>query len=166
MTGSSRRVLVGPECRPTRRTLDPTAWFVLEELVLNADAGSSETTVLVPASVRALATELGLSKDTVAAALRRLANTGIVRREDERESDSGRFGHSRYLVDLTSTGIGLVAPSPESQPRVSDTVIASADRPQASTALGTAARAGRRSRRASTAGDSQMSLLDPEPNPA
>jgi DNA-binding transcriptional ArsR family regulator len=138
---------------------------VLEELVLNADAGSSEITILVPASVRALASELGLSKDTVAAALRRLANAGIARREDERESDSGRFGHSRYLVDLTSTGIGLAAPSEVSQPRALDSVITSADRPQASTAAA-AARAGRRLRRGSVAGDSQLSLLDPEPNPA
>jgi DNA-binding transcriptional ArsR family regulator len=139
---------------------------VLEELVLNADAGSDDLTVLVPASVRALASEVGLSKDTVAAALRRLANAGLVRRQDERESDSGRFGHSRYLVDLTSTGIGLAAPSQDSQPKVSDTVIASAERPEASTAVDTAARAGRRPRRASAAGDSQLSLLDPEPNPA
>lgn len=166
MTGSPRRVLVGPECRPTRRTLDPTAWFVLEQLVLNADAGSSEVTVFVPASVRALATELGLSKDTVAAALRRLANAGIVRREDERESDSGRFGHSRYLVDLTSTGIRLGDPSQRPQRRASDTVIASADHSQASTAVDAAASAGRRPRRARAAGASQLSLLDPEPNPA
>lgn len=166
MTGSPCHLLVGPECGPMRRSLDPTAWVVLEELVLNADARSSEITVCVPASVRALASELGLSKDTVAAALRRLANAGIARREDERDGDSGRFGHSRYLVDLGSTGIGLVAPAQAPQPRTSDTVIAPADRPQASTAVEAAARANRRPRRGTAVGSSQLSLLDPEPNPA
>lgn len=162
MTGSPRRVLVGPECRPTRKTLDPTAWFVLEELVMNADVGSSQVTVLVPASVRALATELGLSKDTVAAALRRLASAGIVQRVDQRNG-SGRFGGSIYLVDLAAIGM---EPCPPADPRAtpSDTATSRPADLQAPApdATATSAALTRRSRRPLPS--AQLSLLDTAPD--
>lgn len=160
MSGLGHRVLVGRGCRRARRSLDPTAWVVLEELVLAADLGAAGSTVLAPTSVRDLASQLGLSKDTVASALRRLANAGIVRRQDERDAGSGRFGHSRYVVDLTSTGIGLAAPHQDPESTAPGSGIAPSDHSGRATAAEVAVRASRRPRRASAA-DAQLSLLDP-----
>lgn len=161
MSGSGHRVLIGRGCRRARRSLDPTAWVVLEELVLAADTEAAGSTVLAPTSVRALASQLGLSKDTVASALRRLANAGIVRRQDERDAGSGRFGHSRYVVDLTSTGIGLAAPGQAPEPGASGAGVASSDQSGRVAAAGVAVRASRRPRRAGDGDEAQLSLLDP-----
>ncbi len=58
-----------------RRLLGPTAWMVLEELWLRADASGR-----VPCGVRAMGRDLGLDKDTVARALQRLREVGLVDR--------------------------------------------------------------------------------------
>ena len=50
-------------------------------------------------SVRALADELGLAKDTVARAIQRLQRAGLVSRIDARLCD-GRFGHGCYVLDI------------------------------------------------------------------
>ena len=66
-----------------RRTLGPTAWFVLEELLWRADTASGQLRVRVP--TRVLAAALGLNKDTVTRALGRLRTAGVlvrVRRDD------------------------------------------------------------------------------------
>ena len=69
-------VIVGVESRVQRRRLDPTAWVVLEELLLDATITGGSATSAV--SVRSIAASLSLSKDTVAAALRRLTKAGLV----------------------------------------------------------------------------------------
>jgi hypothetical protein len=67
------RLCVGPAAGPLRRQLDPTGWIVLEELLLCAnDEGRLRF------GVRTLAGSLGLDKDTVARALRRLRGAGLV----------------------------------------------------------------------------------------
>jgi DNA-binding Lrp family transcriptional regulator len=50
-------------------------------------------------SVRGLADEIGLAKDTVARAVRRLQRAGLVSRIDARLTD-GRFGHGCYVLDI------------------------------------------------------------------
>lgn len=83
--------------RPVRRELGPTAWAVLEDLAL--DAVSDATGRLVAATnVRRLAANLGVSKDAVARALRRLlACRAIVRLPATRQA-GGTFGPIAYLV--------------------------------------------------------------------
>ncbi len=56
-----------------RARLGPTAWVVLEELLLRADPAGQ-----VGEGVRGLAAGLGLDKDTVARGLRRLRAAGLV----------------------------------------------------------------------------------------
>lgn len=159
-------VLVGPDCAATRQALDPTAWVVLEELVVTGGAVTGGAMVVVSTSVRELAGRLGLSKDTVAAALRRLAGTGVVWREDERDGRSGRFGHSRYVIDLTATGMRLAEPGAAGSPRASDTAIEASDHQPTSDAVGGATRTRRAPRARTASADAQLSLLDPDPNPA
>jgi DNA-binding transcriptional MocR family regulator len=69
---------------------------VLEELLLDADSTGSEFTT--QASTRAIAQRLGISKDTAATALRRLASIGLVRRQDRRDAARGIFARSVYVV--------------------------------------------------------------------
>jgi DNA-binding MarR family transcriptional regulator len=158
-------VVVGPDGAAMRQALDPTAWVVLEELVLTEGAEQSGTTVVVATSARKLAGGLGLSKDTVAAALRRLARAGVVRREDERDSGSGRFGHSRYVIDLTDTGIRPAAPARGGPERASDTAISWSGRQPTASAVAVARITGPHPRPQNAATDAQLSLLDPDQNP-
>ncbi|MFN8038895.1 MAG: helix-turn-helix domain-containing protein [Acidimicrobiales bacterium] len=151
-------VVVGTDSAATRQALDPTAWLVLEELVITGGEVRGST-VVVATSVRELAGRLGLSKDTVASALRRLASADVVRRQVDRDGGSGRFSHSRYLVELTHTGLRFATPSFEAPwgPPAVATVEPGHLQPAA-------ARVGRRAqphpRRRSVGNDAQLSLLD------
>lgn len=82
------REFVVADARRLRRQLGLTAWVALEELVAHSH-GPIEC-CLADASVRGLATELGLSKDTIARALRRLGNVGIAVAE-QRRTAAGTF---------------------------------------------------------------------------
>jgi DNA-binding transcriptional ArsR family regulator len=93
-------LLVAPAAAPWRRALPPSAWLVLEELSIDA----SEDGVL-STNVRQLGAGLGLSKDTVARALRVLIRAGLVERVDERDAGSGRFGPAVYRVDRAAAGL-------------------------------------------------------------
>jgi DNA-binding MarR family transcriptional regulator len=76
-----------------RRQLGPTAWTVLEELLLEAD-GSMH----VETHVRRIAEGVGISKDCAARAVRRLIAQGVVTRRGRRDPDSGCFGRSVYVL--------------------------------------------------------------------
>jgi hypothetical protein len=80
-----------------RRRLGPVAWVVLECLAEHAVARGD-----VPVScrsVRGLADELDLSKDSVARALQRLRRDGLVAHVGDR-GDDGRFGRGHYVLSL------------------------------------------------------------------
>ena len=85
------------ESRVLKRSLGPTAWAVLEDVVL--DAIPQEERWLARTSTRRVADHLGLTPGTVARALARLCSEGIVHREDRRDLDTGRFGESVYVVE-------------------------------------------------------------------
>ncbi len=77
-----------------RRDLGPTAWCALECLVERADGG----TVAV-ASVRSLATQLGVAKNTAHRALVALVRAGLVEAVQDRGSD-GQFRAGAYRIVL------------------------------------------------------------------
>jgi hypothetical protein len=86
-----RRVYLDEEAAVTRRRVGPLAWAVLEVLVTASqpvDGGG----FVAELNVRSIARVLGVSKDTVASALVRLIDGGLVARE------SARFTRSRYSV--------------------------------------------------------------------
>ncbi len=87
-----------------RRSVGPTCWAVLEVLASRADIASPRAEVRCTA--RALADDLGLSKDTTARALRNLARRGFVRRLDHRAAASSRFAATTYEVELAAAGPG------------------------------------------------------------
>lgn len=160
--GADGRIFVHRGSTPVRRALDPTAWMVLEELAM-AGAVPGEAVAVSHTSVRRLAAILGLSKDTVAAAIRRLTVAGLVCRVDERETASGRFGRARYEVDLTSVGL---VPAPDDE----GTGTAAEDQPTGSTAAQPHGRSTAQRRRHPSSPrrpdePAQLSLLDPDQTP-
>ncbi len=91
------RLPAGPRAAALRRELGPTAWCALECL-LERDGGEA----VVVASVRALAQDLGVAKNTAHRALVALTRAGIAEVVQERAPD-GRFrpgGYRLHLGDL------------------------------------------------------------------
>ncbi len=88
-------VVIGPETAEVIRSVGPSAWVVLIHLYGSPMAASRSLT----ASTRTLATDLGLSKDTCARALRTLRSAGLIA-VDPTRTEHGRFGtiRSRLLA--------------------------------------------------------------------
>jgi hypothetical protein len=72
---------------------------------------------------------VGLSKDTVARSLRRLAAAGVVARVDRRNYRTGRFASTSYVVDLDVAGVSVDTVSDIAVAARCDTVTASTPRP-------------------------------------
>jgi hypothetical protein len=92
----------------------PTAWAVLTALALDADTTGGAP--IARASVRSLAVELGLNKDTVARALIRLRDARLV------VAMTGRFEPSSYRLTIPAGVISFVVDTPhrrDGRPRYS-----------------------------------------------
>ena len=100
-------VIVTALGREVRRLIGPIAWAVLEELVARARSQSGNDGA-VDARLDSLAEELGLSAPRVRAAVGRLAELGIVEREQSRSPGTHRFASTRYRI-VGTTGL-VVAP--------------------------------------------------------
>ena len=158
-----RDLLLTPACREVRASVGPVAWVVLEELVMSAEDGPRS--VEVATTVRDLAAVIGLSKDTIASGLRRLAHHGLVTREDQRDRHSGCFGNSVYRVNLSKTGLRTSSPDgPKAAPESSDTATTGPKRRSQTGADATAPRSTGRSHHSADGSakvpSAQMSLLD------
>ena len=86
-------VAIGPDTIDVIRSVGPTAWVVLIHLYGSPTASSRSVT----ASTRTLASNLGLSKDTCARALRTLRDAGLIN-VDTARTELGRFGTTRYRL--------------------------------------------------------------------
>lgn len=100
-------IVVGSAAAPLRRSLGPLARCALECLVARATVDDSGP--LADASVRSLAVELGVAKNTAHRGLADLVAVGLATAEHERRSD-GTFGPGRYRLhvdaDVVSTSVG------------------------------------------------------------
>jgi DNA-binding transcriptional MocR family regulator len=104
---SEPSLVIAGRSRSLRRSLGLTAWAALEDLLLDASL-QAPGRLCARASSRELAARLGVSKDTAAAALRRLTLAGPVQREDHRDTTRGVFARSVYVIDaarLDKSGI-------------------------------------------------------------
>jgi DNA-binding transcriptional ArsR family regulator len=101
-----RAVVIGPASSELRRAIGPTSWAILEEMALRStDVGEFR---VARVSVRALASSLGLAKDTAARAIRRLRDAGLVTAVQERKQ-SGIFDVSTYRLSVPSEVITVFA---------------------------------------------------------
>jgi hypothetical protein len=93
-----RSVTVLPGAAHLRRVVGPTAWVVLETLLQDAEPTGSDDYV-AHRSIRDLAAEIGLAKDTVARAIRALREVGLISHA-QRRTGAGTFDPGRYTISL------------------------------------------------------------------
>jgi DNA-binding transcriptional MocR family regulator len=121
-----RTIVLGPRAHELRAYVGSTAWSVLEEM-MQRSAGDGDH-VVAQVSVRSLASSLGLAKDTVNRAVRRLRDLGVIHAE-QRRSDSGVFQTGSYRLDVptvcltvdTSTTTNHRRPHPTTHRRTTNT---------------------------------------------
>ena len=95
-------MVIDGRCSALRREVGPAAWVVLEELLTGATVDGETSCAVSRTTVRWLAKETALSKDTVSRSLQRLRVAKLVRIEREQHDDSGRFVSVRYMVDMAA----------------------------------------------------------------
>jgi DNA-binding transcriptional MocR family regulator len=81
------------------RQVGPTAWAILEVLRRRAAADHD---AVAPGSIRSLAAELGLAKNTVQRALRRLAAADLIEAHQARTC-AGAFSLGHYVLNTHDT---------------------------------------------------------------
>lgn len=101
------RLAPGAQRAALRRQVGPSAWCALECLVERSADG-----VTSAASVRAIADDLGVAKNTAHRAIAALLRAGLVEIEQGRDDD-GRFLPGRYRLLLG----GLLETAPTRRPR-------------------------------------------------
>jgi DNA-binding transcriptional MocR family regulator len=100
-----RTIVLGPAAHELRRHVGPTAWVVLEEMLQRSSSDGDE--VVAQVSIRALAASLGLAKDTVARAVRRLRELGAIEATQARAS-CGSFDAGSYRITVPAVCLSLV----------------------------------------------------------
>jgi len=117
-----RTIVLGPAAHELRRHVGPTAWVVLEELLQRSTSDGDQ--IVAQVSIRSLGSSLGLAKDTVARAVRRLRDLGAIDAVQARATP-GAFDFGSYRITVPAVCLSLVCP-PQSP------VLSSAARPSAS----------------------------------
>ena len=112
-SASPTALTLGASAPWVRRNVGPVAWAVLEALAEHAVLDG--TTTMSYRSVRDLAADLHLANDTVARALRRLADHGLAQHRPDR-STTGRFAAGHYLLTLPPDVLTTTATNPPSPP--------------------------------------------------
>jgi len=107
---SIRSLIVGPDCDGLRRTVGPLAWAALE--VLTARAEDAEGERIASISVRGLAAELAVAKDTAARSLTILRSEGLIAPRQGRGL-GGQFAEASYVL-VAPSGLTTVEASPKS----------------------------------------------------
>ncbi len=89
---------VFPSSREVKRAVGVSAWAVLEDIALDAQI-DDRGRLVAHTNVRRIADNLGLSKNAVTKHLGRLRVFGFVLHEEQRETSSGRYIASWYVLD-------------------------------------------------------------------
>ncbi len=110
LPADAKGITLGASAPWVRRNTGPVAWAVLETLVEHAVV--ADTMTVSYRSVRDLAGDLRLANDTVARALRRLADYGLVEHCADR-SATGRFATGHYVLTLPPD---VLAPTTKTEP--------------------------------------------------
>jgi len=103
-----RTIILGPRAHDLRGYVGPTAWAVLEEMMQRSTGDGDH--VVAQVSIRSLASSLGLAKDTVARAVRRLRGLGVIEAVQARSS-CGVFEAGSYCLAVPVSCMSVVCPS-------------------------------------------------------
>lgn len=103
MLAERRSIVVDGRARELRRRVGPTAWVVLEEML--SGSNGSRDACRSTATVRSLAADLGMSKDTIVRAIARLRAARVVVASQTRTS-VGTFSLGMYRI-MVPDGIAL-----------------------------------------------------------
>jgi DNA-binding transcriptional MocR family regulator len=145
-----RTIVLGPAAHELRRHVGPTAWVVLEEMLQRSTPSGAH--VVAEVSIRSLGSSLGLAKDTVARAVRRLRELGAIESHQVRTS-AGVFDAGSYRVTVPAV---CLSPAGSSEPSaLSPAPRASCAAPPSAPRASSAARPSPSARRSS----GQLSLL-------
>lgn len=101
---TTRSIVVTPAAQQVRQALSPTAWLVLEQLLLEADGSVAVITV------RELGRTLGLAKDTAARAVRELHAAGLAD-ATQRRTAAGAYDTGSYRISIPA-GTTIVDTTP------------------------------------------------------
>jgi hypothetical protein len=96
---------LGSHAPALRRELGPTAWVVLEDLVTRSQSTNGH--IAVDASTASIVESVGLGRDCVRAALRRLAKASVI------VPSSARDGHGRFASPVVELHLPADTISPE-----------------------------------------------------
>jgi len=103
-----RTIVLGPAAHELRRHVGPAAWVVLEEM-LQRSTGDDDH-VVAQVSIRALASSLGLAKDTVNRAVGRLRDLGVIEAAQAR-ARSGVFDAGSYRLAVPAVCLSPAGPT-------------------------------------------------------
>jgi hypothetical protein len=87
-----------PRVAATRRSLGPVAWCVLECLLERSDDGRT-----CAASVRSIAADLGVAKNTAQRAIARVVNAGLAEPVNERDAGADSVPAATACTSPTSS---------------------------------------------------------------
>lgn len=106
-----RTIVLGPKAHELRAHVGSTAWAVLEEMMQRSTGDGDH--VVAQLSIRSLASSQGLAKDTVARAVRRLRDLGVVDAVQARVG-SGVFdaGSYRLAVPVACISVAYASQPP------------------------------------------------------
>jgi DNA-binding transcriptional MocR family regulator len=103
-----RTIVLGPKAHELRAYVGSTAWAVLEEMMQRSTGDGDH--VVAQISIRSLASSLGLAKDTVNRAVRRLRDLGVIAAVQAR-SESGFCEAGSYRLAVPVACLSVVCPS-------------------------------------------------------
>lgn len=102
-------IVVGSSADALRRRVGPTGWCALECLV--SQARPTDAGLVVDTSVRSLADDLGIAKNTAHRALTSLSKSGLATARQQR-TEAGRFATGRYLLSVPEDAIATTPNAP------------------------------------------------------
>ena len=102
-------IVVGPSADALRRRVGPTGWCALECLV--SQARRTDAGLVVETSVRNLANDLGIAKNTAHRALVSLSKSGLAAARQQR-TEEGHFATGCYLLSVPEDAIATTPNAP------------------------------------------------------
>ncbi len=110
-----RSFVVLPAAGHLQRALGPATWVVLETLLTRSTGSTEESTVTV--SIRDLAADVAMSKDTITRGVGQLRRVGLLDVVRSR-TEAGTFGATEYRLTVPADMFDLGQPADEAAVKV------------------------------------------------